>query len=134
MALGETGVKGGVQDVTNVYWFKTQMLEPMMGDSYCKRLAYALTYTNYKDTEYWVPIPGDTTYPGFLEMYTSTKSVFLGDERWQDMDYYQAANSTCCNAVEVKSSTSNKAKYWALGDADDDDDSTVTAADDDDDD
>lgn len=115
MALGETGVIGGVQDVTNPMWFKEQMLEPMASNKYCKHLSYALTYTNYKEKEYWVPLPGQTTYPGFLDMYTSTKSIFLGDNRWQSTDYYQAANGTCCDATIVKSTSSNKAKYWPMG-------------------
>jgi len=114
VALGETGVAGGVQDTTDPEWFYEQMFKPLATDEYCGSLSYLLTYVNYKETEYWVPIQGQATYPGFVDAYTSKNSIFLGDDRWQQTGYYQGANATCCHAVDVKNSASNKAHYRPL--------------------
>ena len=120
MALGETGIMGGIQDSTDPDWFVGQMIEPMTQSKTCKHLAYLLTYTNYPDVDgiqFWVPLPGDKLYPGFLEMYKNTHSIFLGDKRWQDTLYYTTSNSTCCGGTSfTKMGHSGKAKFWPLGD------------------
>lgn len=118
VALGETGVAGGVQDTTDPEWFFEQQYKPMLMSDTCKYLSYALTYTNYKSSEYWVPLPGQATYPGFLDMYKSKYSMFLGDGRWQSTDYYQIANGTYAggNGQEMGHGHSQKAKYFPASD------------------
>ena len=31
---------------------------------------------------YWVPLPEDRTYPGFIEMYESDYAMFADDSKW----------------------------------------------------
>ena len=45
---------------------------------HCPSLAYALTYTNFDDTDYWVPLSTQTTYPGFMEFYKVYKRNNVG--------------------------------------------------------
>ena len=66
-ALAETGIWEGIEYVSNPMWYETKLLEPLM--KHCPSLAYALTYTNFDDSDYWVPVDGQTTYPGFMEFY-----------------------------------------------------------------
>jgi len=124
VALGETGVAGGVQDTTDPEWFYEQMYKPMLQSDTCKYLSYALTYTNYKSSEYWVPLPGQDTYPGFLDMYKSKYSIFLGDGRWQSTEYYRLSNGTYTdgNGLDMKSGYSNKAKYFPASEVGEHDD------------
>lgn len=114
VALGETGIKDGVQDCQNPDWFYDEMIVPLTESNTCRNLSYLLTYTNYKESEYWVPLPGQPTFPGFMSMYESDRSVFLGDSRWQQTKYYRMANSSSNHAVEVKSTHSNKAHFHGI--------------------
>lgn len=114
VALGETGIKSGIQDCQNPDWFYDEFIVPLTSGS-CRNLSYALTYTNYKESEYWVPLPGQPLFPGFMSMYESDRSIFLGDQRWQGTEYYRMANSSSNSAVVVKSSHSNKAHFTKIG-------------------
>lgn len=85
-ALAETGIWEGIEYVSNPMWYETKLLEPLM--KHCPSLAYALTYTNFDDSDYWVPLDGQTTYPGFMEFYEDEHTMFLNDTLWQQSSYY----------------------------------------------
>lgn len=87
-AIGETGIWEGLSTMTESdksMWFKTDLLKPVM--HHCPRVAYAFTYTNFGHDRYFIPLPGEYTYPGFKAFYNSSESVFLNDEFWYDGDF-----------------------------------------------
>merc|ERR1711988_1064553 len=78
----------GIQGVTNSSWYMHDFLHNIMNDDLCKHIVYALTFANENPGRYWVPLKGDATHKGFVEMYQSDQSLFAGDSRWtalQDM-------------------------------------------------
>lgn len=100
VSLAETGILYGIQNVTDADWFLDKFLEPII--EYCPELAYAMTYTDFSKSEYWVPLKGEETYKGFMEMYSDQHSVFLGDSYWQDTEYYAYVDKISDSAVGSK--------------------------------
>lgn len=82
--IAETGITGGIQDVTDPLWFMNNFTEVIFGDSegLCSEVAYALTWINQHRKDYWVPIGGDVTWPGFKKFYESSFSLFADDPAW----------------------------------------------------
>ena len=85
-ALAETGIWKGIQNITNSLWYENKFLEPIMEK--CPQLAYALTYTNFEEQTYWVPMKDETTYPGFIEFYHDEHTMFLNDSLYHETSYY----------------------------------------------
>lgn len=67
--------------------YESDMLKPIM--QHCPQLAYALTFTDFSTTDYWVPLPGQKTYPGFMKFYEDDHTMFLNDTLWKDTTYYR---------------------------------------------
>jgi mannan endo-1,4-beta-mannosidase len=65
-AIAEFGVFGGMSASTDDEWFITAFLRGVQSAPACARIAYALTWTNAA-TSYYVPLPGQGTYSGFIE-------------------------------------------------------------------
>lgn len=87
VALAETGISNGIQDVTSASWFQKDFMKPMVEDELCQHIVYALTFANENPNRYWVPLEGQLTHPGFLAMYKSNESIFAGDERWDGIRF-----------------------------------------------
>lgn len=93
--LAETGILAGIQNITRPTWFVDDFLMPIMKT--CPALAYALTYTDFSTKNYWVPIKGETTYPGFIDFYRDQHSVFLSDSFWVNEDYFEHVKQVACS-------------------------------------
>jgi len=85
--LAETGIWLGIQNISQSNWYMKRLLKPLM--QHCPTLAYALTYTDFNSGNYWVPLKGQKTYPGFMDFYNDEHSVFLNDSLWKGLKYYQ---------------------------------------------
>lgn len=59
----------------NEKWFTTGVLEPIRKSALSSNIVYALTWANFDEVQWWVPIKGDKTYDDFVEFcadpYTS---------------------------------------------------------------
>ena len=87
-ALAETGYyKGIVQNDYDSAWWMDSFLKPIAENEYLHRIAYALTWTNYANKCYWIPLEWDYTYDGFVRMSKSPNVFFLDDEEWVDLPY-----------------------------------------------
>ena len=69
LALGETGIADGIQEVSNSSWWKSDFMNPLLNDPSCSKLSYALTFANESPDRYWVPLKGNPTWPSFIEFY-----------------------------------------------------------------
>ena len=78
-AVCETGVRSGIQGEQNPSWYTAAFLEPLLRS--CPRLAFVYTWRNGSPSAYWVPLPGQTTYPGFEAFFADKHTIFAGDER-----------------------------------------------------
>lgn len=85
--LAETGIWLGIQNVTEADWYIKRFLKPIM--QHCPSIAYSLTYTSFSKDDYWVPLKGQKTYPGFMALYNDEHSVFLNDSYWRKLKYYE---------------------------------------------
>lgn len=85
VVAAETGVSKGIQGVPETDFFMKSFLLPMANDPLCKQIAYALTWANFNEEKYWIPLKGQPNYDSFVEMYQSNKSVFSEDPRWVDI-------------------------------------------------
>ena len=83
-AIAEFGVFGGMLAGASAHWFIETFLWGLQSAPACDRVAYALTWTNSAST-YYVPLPGQFTYPGFLELYRSPQPVFAN--RWDSGNF-----------------------------------------------
>ena len=88
-AMCETGYRKGVQNAANPKWFTEELLQPLLADETCSRIAYALTWISgplflppaipRNKVYYWVPAKGDRTYEDF-QSFTGSPSVRLAGE------------------------------------------------------
>ena len=83
VAIAEFGMGGGFgshgsQYVHSPNWFINSFLHPVTSNPACRRIAYALTWTNAGPEKYYVPLPHQPAHPGFLELYGSSSAVFAG--------------------------------------------------------
>jgi len=93
-ALSETGITTGINKITEEFsdhynFFTDDLLFPIM--EACPTLTYVLTFSNFNSGKYWVPLPGQPTYPGFYSFYESSQTFFLGDTRWRKLEYVTQA-------------------------------------------
>lgn len=93
-ALSETGITTGINKITEEFsdhynFFTDDLLFPIM--EVCPTLTYVLTFSNFNSGKYWVPLPGQPTYPGFYSFYESSQTFFLGDTRWRKLEYVTQA-------------------------------------------
>ena len=51
----------------------------------CWDMVYSLTWFNRHKGWYWVPNPGQTTWPGFKAFHESDHSMFADDARWKSL-------------------------------------------------
>merc|ERR1712232_1318636 len=78
-AICEYGVKGGVQNTAIADWHTRAFLKPVLGSAACRNISFAMTWRNTAPDSYWVPLPGNLTYPSFKELYESPHTLFAGD-------------------------------------------------------
>lgn len=78
-AICETGVRNGIQAEQNPSWYTAALLDPLLRS--CPRLAFVYTWRNGSPSSYWVPLPGQTTYPGFEAFFADSHTIFAGDAR-----------------------------------------------------
>lgn len=81
LAIAEFGMFGGFGIKGPQYrmpanWFIDSFLRPVMNSPACRRIAYALTWTNASPDRYYVPLPHQSTHPGFEAFYRSGSAVF----------------------------------------------------------
>lgn len=55
-AICETGVKSGIQNEHHAWWYRDQLLTPIL--TKCPRVAFVYTWRNGSPRAYWVPLPG----------------------------------------------------------------------------
>ena len=80
--IAESGVIDGIQDVWDDKWFYRDYAKKLMEDKICSKMAYMLSWENAHPDQYWVPLPMDRTFEGFLEMYESDYAYFADDATW----------------------------------------------------
>ena len=81
-AIAEFGVRGGAQNTNISTWFMSAFYTPLFKDSSAWKIGYALTWADFSDTNYWVPLKGQATYDSFVKMFQQNNSVFennIGD-------------------------------------------------------
>jgi arylsulfatase A-like enzyme/beta-mannanase len=78
-AITETGIRKGLQNSTNPDWFNSGFYDMIKDDPIGKNVAYALTWMNTSPDSYWVPLPGQPFYEGFIEFYNDSTTFFLND-------------------------------------------------------
>lgn len=78
-ALTEVGISKGLQNSTNDDWFTDGFLDLITGDSLLRQLAYTMTWRNSSSSSYWVPLPGQPAYRGFVDFYNDPFTLFLRD-------------------------------------------------------
>lgn len=98
-AITEFGVKEGIQNTNIPDWFMSAFLNPLKGNEYGLKMAYALTWMNTKENSYWVPLPGNLTYDSFVDFYNDPYTLFLSNiEDYLSTDIisnkYSASNTT----------------------------------------
>jgi len=83
-AIAETGILDGIQYVTDPNWFIDNFTNIIMQDErgLCQDMVYSLTWKNTHKKDYWVPVGGETTWPGFKEMVHSEYVLFANDPGW----------------------------------------------------
>ena len=83
-AIAETGIKDGIQDVTDPMWYMNNFTNVIMNDplGMCSDVVYSLTWFNRHKKWYWVPNWGQTTWPGFKAFHESEYSMFADDAEW----------------------------------------------------
>ena len=81
-AAAEIGIADGIELIANEDWYMTDLLDNIMSSDSCKRISYMLTWSNESPRRYWVPLPTDTTAPGFVSFSEDTQTLFQGDVRW----------------------------------------------------
>ena len=79
LAICEVGVKNGIQEEADPAWYMNVLLQPLLRE--CPRVAYVNTWRNANPDSYWVPLPGQTTYSGFLDFFRSSHTIFADDLR-----------------------------------------------------
>lgn len=84
--ISETGITGGIQNIKNKSWFHSDFSAAIREK--CSTAIYALTFSDYDSSKYWIPLDGQDTYHGFVKMYDESDSVFLYDSLWQNSVYY----------------------------------------------
>ena len=83
-AIAEFGMQGGFGSKGSQYtvspkWFMDSFLHPVLTSKACRRIAYALTWTNAAPNRYYVPLPHQSAHPSFVELYRSGSAVFAGE-------------------------------------------------------
>ncbi|HKJ78490.1 MAG TPA: sulfatase-like hydrolase/transferase, partial [Prolixibacteraceae bacterium] len=78
-AITELGIRKGIQNSTNPDWFNSGFYDLIKDDPVAKNVAYALTWMNTSPDSYWVPLPEQPTYDGFIEFYKDSTTFFLND-------------------------------------------------------
>jgi hypothetical protein len=74
-AICEFGVSKGIENTNLDDWYSDAFLQPVVASEPCRRIAFAYTWAN-SASAYWVPMPGNTTFPGFAEFYHSKHVLF----------------------------------------------------------
>ena len=94
-ALAETGFRKGTELIGHDFfhndaaWWTDNFLKPTVASN-ASRIAYSLTWTNYADDCFWIPLMGDYTYDGFVHMAKSPNLMWLEDDRWSGMPYAES--------------------------------------------
>ena len=83
-AIAEFGMQGGFGSKGPQYsvsprWFLDSFLHPVLNSTACRRIAYALTWTNAGPEHYYLPLPAQPAHPSFVELYRSGSAVFAGE-------------------------------------------------------
>eukprot|EP00618_Florenciella_parvula_P006778 CAMPEP_0119478012 /NCGR_PEP_ID=MMETSP1344-20130328/7948_1 /TAXON_ID=236787 /ORGANISM="Florenciella parvula, Strain CCMP2471" /LENGTH=511 /DNA_ID=CAMNT_0007512153 /DNA_START=206 /DNA_END=1742 /DNA_ORIENTATION=- len=87
-ALAETGYyQGTMQNTYDADWWMDSFLKPIVENEYLSRIAYTITWTDYAEDCYWIPLEGDYTYDGFVRMSKSENVLFLDDSDWVNLPY-----------------------------------------------
>ena len=84
VAIAEFGMQGGFGAKgpnyrINPQWFVTSFLKPVLSDPACRAIAYALTWANAGEDKYYIPLPGQSTHPGLVELQRSGSAIFAGE-------------------------------------------------------
>merc|ERR1711879_260830 len=82
-AMAEFGISQGIQNTKITDWYSHQFLQPVLASPLCRRIAFAMTWSNFGSgtVSHWVPLQSDPTYPGFLQFSKSKHVIFAGDPR-----------------------------------------------------
>ena len=83
VAIAEFGMQGGFgskgpQYVVSPRWFTDAFLRPVMDTPSCRRIAYALTWTNAGPDKYYIPLAHQGAHSSFAELYRGGTAVFAG--------------------------------------------------------
>ena len=79
-ACTEFGYRKGIQNTSQRDWYTKEFLNTLRKAPGGEKIVYAVTWTNSANSG-WVPLQGDPTYPGFLDLYNDPYSLFL--QEWK---------------------------------------------------
>lgn len=84
VAIAEFGMQGGFGSKGAHYtisprWFLDAFMRPVLDSPACRRISYALTWTNAGPEKYYIPLPHQGAHPSFAELYRSGKAIFAGE-------------------------------------------------------
>ena len=81
VAIAEFGWQGGFaskgpQIQVSPSWFTDSFLHPVLNTPECRSISYALTWTNAGPAKYYIPLPHQASFPGFMELFRSDEAIF----------------------------------------------------------
>lgn len=82
-ACTEFGFQKCMANSENPNWFTEGVLEPITASALSKNIVFALTWANFNEKQWWIPIPGDATYDDFVEFYNDPHTAFL--KEWNNL-------------------------------------------------
>ncbi len=82
-ACTEFGFQVCMANSENPNWYTQGVLEPIKASALSSNIVFALTWANFNEAQWWIPIPGDKTYDDFVEFYNDPYTSFL--EEWNNL-------------------------------------------------
>lgn len=99
LAIAEFGVFGGLGNGAGPNWFLDSFSRPVRGDKECARIAYALTWANsVTPPNYYIPLPGQVAYTGFLQFYQSRVALFASG--WNSGKFVESLPPTAATTAQ----------------------------------
>ncbi|KAL3915371.1 MAG: hypothetical protein SGPRY_007245 [Prymnesium sp.] len=99
LAIAEFGVFGGLGNGAGPNWFLDSFSRPVRGDKECARIAYALTWANsVTPPSYYIPLPGQVAYTGFLQFYQSRVALFASG--WNSGKFVESLPPTAATIAQ----------------------------------
>ncbi len=83
-ACTEFGFQRCMANSNNPKWYTEGVLNPIKKSTLASGIVYALTWANFDEKQWWIPLPGDATYDDFVEFYDDPYTGFLNE--WSEIN------------------------------------------------